>query len=101
MLHSLDLQPQSRDRCPNNKDEEKTVQIYQRYTFALIIENCDAEGYVSEKFYDAICAGCVPLYWGNPSSRVKLPQDMYIDIRGFPGQQLSGYSHTCSHSKKR
>ena len=29
----------------------------EKYTFALIIENCDAEGYVREKTMDAFSAG--------------------------------------------
>ena len=45
-------------------DREHACQIYSRYTFALIVENCDAEGYVSEKAYDAMSAGAIPLYYG-------------------------------------
>ena len=59
------------------------------FVFALIIENCDAEGYVSEKFGDSLMAGCVPLYYGTPSAYAVLPEGCYMDIRGCEtGAQL-------------
>jgi glycosyltransferase involved in cell wall biosynthesis len=48
-----------------NLDNKTTVDHKQDFVFDLIVENCDAPGYVSEKFYDALSAGCVPLYYGN------------------------------------
>ena len=69
----------------NRKDQdvEHTVDIYRRYTFAVIVENCDAAGYVSEKIYDAFYAGCIPIYYGNNDERVGIPEDMYIDLKRF------------------
>jgi glycosyltransferase involved in cell wall biosynthesis len=63
-------------------DPLTAIDYYQRHDFALIIENCDALGYVSEKFGDAMIAGTVPLYYGNPGSRVHLPTNSFIDITG-------------------
>lgn len=65
------------------EDSLHSVDYLQKHTFALIIENCDAAGYVSEKFYDALMAGCVPLYFGSPVARHTLPPDIYIDIRQY------------------
>jgi hypothetical protein len=48
-----------------SKDNKSTVDHKQDFVFDLIVENCDAPGYVSEKFYDALSAGCIPLYYGN------------------------------------
>ena len=64
-------------------DDQTTVDIIKDYTFVLVIENCNAHGYVSEKIYDAFIAGCIPLYYGNNNSRVNIPQDMYINLRNF------------------
>jgi hypothetical protein len=36
-----------------------------RYRFNLCPENADAPGYVSEKPFQAIASGCVPIYWGS------------------------------------
>lgn len=65
-------------------DDRTTVDILKDYTFVLIVENTTAEGYVSEKIYDAFVAGCIPLYYGNNNDRVGIPRDMYIDISNFP-----------------
>lgn len=56
-------------------------QLLKRHTFAIIVENCDAEGYVSEKIFDAFCAGCIPLYYGNLNHLVTVDSDMYVDLK--------------------
>ena len=67
------------------QDPETSVDILKRYTFAMIIENCDADGFVSEKIYDAFIAGTIPIYYGNNNARVAVPADMYIDAKAFSG----------------
>jgi hypothetical protein len=53
-----------------SQDPRHAVDILQNYTCVVIVENCDGEGYVSEKVYDALMAGCLPLYYGNVSPRL-------------------------------
>jgi len=36
------------------------------FKFAIIFENSSYPGYISEKIYHAMLAGCIPIYWGNP-----------------------------------
>lgn len=64
-------------------DPKKSVDYYKDFTFVLIIENTDADGYVSEKVYDVLMAGAIPLYYGNNNSRVNIPNDMFIDLHKF------------------
>ncbi len=66
-------------------DPHSSVDHMQRHTFALIIENCDAAGYVSEKIFSAFSAGCIPLYYdaGNNNELTDIPRDMYIDVSKF------------------
>jgi glycosyltransferase involved in cell wall biosynthesis len=64
-------------------DNLKTVDIIKQYTFNVIIENCTADGYVSEKIYDTFIAGAIPVYYGNNNVHVDIPKDMYIDLRQF------------------
>ena len=64
---------------------EDTVNInkfYNRFNFALIVENCNGENYVSEKIYDAWIAGCIPIYLGNTIDKF-IPSDCYINILDF------------------
>lgn len=35
------------------------------FVFNLCPENTNAEGYVTEKLFDAIESGCIPVYWGS------------------------------------
>lgn len=48
--------------------------------FTLVIENSDT--YVSEKIFDAIYAGTVPLYIGPPLQRLGLPSNIALPIKG-------------------
>ena len=59
------------------------VDLIKNFTFVLILENTNAQGYVSEKIYDAFIAGCIPIYLGNNNDRVNIPTDMYIDLHKF------------------
>jgi hypothetical protein len=77
---------------------EKTIDFMKKYTFVLIIENCDASGYVSEKIYDAISVGCIPLYYGNINTRIKIPKECYIDIKNIKPENLLGFIESMDES---
>jgi hypothetical protein len=67
-----------------NSDSKSTVDHKQQFVFDLIVENCDAAGYVSEKLYDALSAGCIPLYYGNMFEKIStlIPEgDVYFDLK--------------------
>lgn len=76
--------------CPSklfhNDDSLKTqfddnkVAYLQQYRFNVCPENTNADGYTTEKVFEAIAAGCIPVYWGNnnqPESKI-LNQDAII-----------------------
>ena len=57
-----------------------------RFKFTLAFENAIAEDYVTEKFYDPLYAGSVPVYLGAPNvERLAPAKDCYIDVRDFSG----------------
>jgi len=64
-------------------DDVDIYQFYKRFNFGLIVENCNAENYVSEKIYDAMIAGCIPIYHGNITELSKIDKKCYIDIKGY------------------
>jgi glycosyltransferase involved in cell wall biosynthesis len=68
-----------------SQDPRSSVDILQDYSFAVIVENCDAEGYASEKLYDALMAGCVPLYYGSVPPQLAIPEGLdggvYLDLK--------------------
>lgn len=52
------------------------------HEFAVVIEN--SANYVSEKLFDAVGAGCVPLYVGPPLSAMGIPDDVAIQLGRAP-----------------
>lgn len=55
-----------------------------RFRFAVCIENTAFPGYISEKIFDAMAAGAIPLYLGAPDVARYIPSDAYVDLRRFP-----------------
>lgn len=45
--------------CADNK-----VEYLKRYYFNICPENTSAYGYVTEKIFESISVGCIPIYWG-------------------------------------
>ncbi|RNE97693.1 Alpha-(1,3)-fucosyltransferase, family GT10 [Trypanosoma rangeli] len=41
--------------------------VFQRYKYAMALENSRETDYVTEKVYHALLSGAVPLYWGAPN----------------------------------
>lgn len=64
------------------------------YKFSLSIENCLVRGYVSEKIWQPISVGCLPIYYsgGNSSIESMLPLGSFVDASSFDdAAMLSGY----------
>lgn len=57
--------------------------ILKNYKFTLCFENAIFPGYVTEKIFDAIFAGSVPIYYGAPDIKKYVPAEAFIDVRGF------------------
>lgn len=60
------------------------VQLMSRYKFTLALENSLDADYVSDKFFDPLTAGSVPVYRGAPNVAQLAPAPgSYIDARAF------------------
>lgn len=62
---------------PNKKDTIKKA----RFVFAY--ENCLSDNYVSEKIWDVMNAGCVPIYLGADSIEAYVPKECFINKKDF------------------
>jgi hypothetical protein len=49
-----------------------------RYEVAVVIEN--EPTYVSEKLFDALSAGCIPVYVGPPLGDYRIPQHLAVQV---------------------
>ncbi|MDO8805335.1 MAG: glycosyltransferase family 10 [Elusimicrobiota bacterium] len=56
-----------------------------KYKFCICYENTrDIPGYITEKIFDCLFAGCVPVYWGAPDIERYVPAACFVDRRKFP-----------------
>jgi hypothetical protein len=60
------------------------LEIMAKYRFVLAFENyASDEGYISEKFFDPILAGAVPIYRGDKNIANFVDPDCFVDSRKF------------------
>lgn len=62
---------------------QSKYEVLSRYAFALCFENMAMKGYVTEKIFDCLYAGTVPLYLGAKDIADLIPEECYIDCRKF------------------
>lgn len=63
---------------------ESKHEIFKKFKFSLCFENvADISGYITEKIFDAMLAGSVPVYRGADNISDYIPQDCFIDYRKF------------------
>lgn len=62
---------------------DSKYEVLSQYKFSLCFENMAMKGYVTEKIFDCLYAGTVPLYLGAPDIEDLIPKDVYIDCRRF------------------
>lgn len=59
------------------------MEVMSHYKFSLCFENCICPGYVSEKIFDCLAAGSIPVYFGAPDVERTVPASCFIDFRKF------------------
>lgn len=57
--------------------------VIRSYRFVVCYENTRTPGYISEKLFDCLFAGCVPVYLGEPNIRKFVPAECFIDRQAF------------------
>ncbi|AZN97587.1 alpha-1,3-fucosyltransferase [Mesorhizobium sp. M9A.F.Ca.ET.002.03.1.2] len=59
------------------------IETIARYRFCLALENSISPDYVTEKVFDPLFAGTVPIYLGAPNIDEFVPANSYIDATAF------------------
>ena len=63
---------------------DSKINTLQNYKFSICYENAkDIPGYITEKIFDSLFAGCIPVYWGAPNITDFVPSNVFIDKRNF------------------
>lgn len=84
--------PESIIQCHRNSslpgdDDPRWIQqrcVISHYKFYLAFENSQNQGYVTEKVWQALVMGAIPIYWGAPDIDEFLPDpDAVIRVRDF------------------
>lgn len=66
--------------------------IVASYPFCLAFENSIGPDYVTEKVFDALSAGSIPVYLGAPNIAEFVPKGCYIDASAYPSaRELGAY----------
>lgn len=69
-------------------DDEGTrtkINICRDYRFVIAFENAISDDYVTEKYFDALIAGAIPIYLGAPNILDYAPgQQCHINVNDFP-----------------
>jgi alpha(1,3/1,4) fucosyltransferase len=58
-------------------------EVLQRYAFCLCFENMAMKGYITEKLFDCLYAGTIPLYLGAPDILRYVPKEVFIDCSQY------------------
>jgi hypothetical protein len=76
------------------------IETLSRYGFAICCENMILPGWVTEKIFDCFAAGCVPIYWGDPTIAESVPPEAFVDMRQFGSlAELRTYLHSLLDSQ--
>ncbi len=86
--------------CPSSllHNDDSLVERYQddkiaylrQYMFNVCPENASSYGYTTEKLFESISAGCIPVYWGNDCLDIVNPSIVLFWNRGEDNQALMG-----------
>jgi len=69
---------------PSYKGTVKSKEdILSKYKYSLCFENCIKTGYITEKIFDSMFSGCIPIYLGCPNIENEIGKDTFIDVRDF------------------
>lgn len=72
LMHNRDLPGPDRGR-------DSKIEALRRYPFTLAFENAIGTDYVTEKIFEPMWAGSIPVYLGAPNVADFVPPDSYID----------------------
>lgn len=62
---------------------DSKFEVLQKYVFCLCFENMAMDGYITEKIFDCLYAGTIPLYLGASDITDYIPNNIFIDCRKY------------------
>jgi hypothetical protein len=68
---------------------ENKFEVLSNYKYTLVIEN--TKGYLSEKLFDALVSGCIPIYVGEDLGLFNIPEGLVIQSKANIDSVLHSY----------
>jgi hypothetical protein len=66
---------------------EDKADFIKDYKFVISFENCQYNGYTTEKILEPIYADCIPIYWGNTSVDKDFNSKRFLDYNSFQSEE--------------
>jgi hypothetical protein len=87
---------------PERSNREEYLKLISQYRFMITFENHSLPWYHTEKIYNAVSAGTIPIYWGDPLITEIYNQDCFIHVKTFTDKkkQLSEIIACCERIKE-
>lgn len=86
-LHLLSLIPKNPSLSYGGRVDQKLT-VLRTFKFALCYENGrDISGYITEKIFDCLFAGTIPVYWGADNISSYIPEGCYINRSNFKNDE--------------
>jgi len=81
---------------------EAKLQALAKCEFALVPENCSSlRGYITEKIFNALFAGCIPIYQGHPEATRWLPPEAFLPMERFrSGAQMVQFLRSMTREER-
>jgi len=97
------LYPNRPYRCWRGNAEFSKDELSTEYRFVMAYENFRGwRGYISEKIFDALQAGSVPVYLGEERIAEFVPREAFVDPRNFrTHRELLEYLQSCPEAEWR
>jgi Glycosyltransferase family 10 (fucosyltransferase) C-term len=91
------LYPNRAYRCWRGNPKTSKHELAAEYRFVMTYENFRGRrGYISEKIFDALQAGSVPVYLGEDRIAEVVPREAFVDARNFrTRRELLVYLQSC------
>jgi hypothetical protein len=91
------LYPNRPYRCSRANVKASKHELSAQYRFVMAYENFRGRrGYISEKIFDALQAGSVPVYLGEERIAEFVPREAFVDARNFRTcRELLAYLQSC------
>lgn len=72
---------------PIGRGLDKKFEFDSTHKFSFALENASSPGYTTEKITDAFAAGCIPIYWGDPTIEKEFNPKSFINCNDLTVEQ--------------